>query len=166
MSLWLKSDDFTKGGSLSDAHVLSADFGFGCSGRNLSPQLAWGDAPAGTQSFAIICFDPDAPTDSGFWHWLVVNIPAETAALPQGAGSADGSGLPVGALQVRTDFGRPGYGGPCPPPGRAPHRYRFTVHALGVATLPVTAETSAAIVSFHLNAQALAKATLVGSFQR
>lgn len=166
MSLWLRSEDFREGDHLSEVHVLSEDFGFGCKGRNLSPQLSWGDAPDGTKSFAITCFDPDAPTDCGFWHWLVVNVPQDATAVPRGAGDAAGTGLPAGALQIRTDFGRPGYGGPCPPAGGKSHRYVFSVYALSVPELPVSAETSAAIVSFHLNALALAKATLVGCFAR
>jgi len=161
----VSSNSFKDGDYLPAEHILSADFGFGCAGGNQSPHLAWDDVPEGTKSFAITCFDPDAPTGSGFWHWVVVNIPAGTRELVLGAGSKGGS-LPEGTLQVRTDFGAPGYGGPCPPPGDHPHRYLFTVHAVGVERLPVTADTSAAVVGFQLHFNTLAKATLMGLFKR
>jgi hypothetical protein len=142
---------------------LSADFGFGCAGGNQSPHLVWSDAPEGTESFAVTCYDPDAPTGSGFWHWLVVNLPADTTELAAGAGSAGGS-VPDGALQTRTDFGQPGYGGPCPPQGDHPHRYLFTVHAVG-GPLQVAADTSAAVIGFQLHFNTLAKATLMGLYK-
>ena len=110
----LTSDSFKDGDYLPSDHVLSADYGFGCAGGNRSPHLAWTDLPKGTHSFALTCFDPDAPTGSGFWHWLVVNIPPDARELALGAGSEGGT-LPAGALQVRTDFGKPGYGGHGPP---------------------------------------------------
>jgi len=162
----LTSTSFKEGDTLPMDHVLSASYGFGCEGGNVSPHLAWSGAPEGTRSFALTCFDPDAPTGSGFWHWVVVNIPPHVAELPAGAGDPQGGKLPEGALQVRTDFGAPGYGGPCPPPGHGPHRYVFTLHAVGMDTLPVTADTSAAVVGFHLNFNTLAKATLTGQFGR
>jgi Raf kinase inhibitor-like YbhB/YbcL family protein len=159
----LTSNDFADGDYLGAAHILSADFGFGCAGGNQSPHLAWSDAPEGTESFVVTCFDPDAPTGSGFWHWLVVNIPADATELAPGSGSAGGS-LPDGALQTRTDFGQPGYGGPCPPQGDHPHRYLFTVHAVG-GPLQVAADTSAAVIGFQLNFNTLAKATLMGLYK-
>jgi Raf kinase inhibitor-like YbhB/YbcL family protein len=160
------SADFKEGDYLSAEHVLSADYGFGCSGNNRSPQLAWSDAPPGTRSFALTCFDPDAPTGSGFWHWVVVNIPTSVSELPTDAGNPAAGKLPAGALEVRTDFGKPGYGGPCSPQGDHPHRYFFTIHAVGVEQLPVTADTSAAVVGFQLNFNTLAKASIVGLFRR
>lgn len=162
----LSSADFQDGDYLGNDHVLSEAYGFGCAGNNLSPQLSWSGAPDGTKSFAVTCFDPDAPTGSGFWHWVVVNIPADVTSLDAGAGNPDGGKLPQGALQVRTDFGAPGYGGPCPPEGDHPHRYVFTVHAVGLDQLPVTADTSAAVVGFYLNFNTLAKATLMGLYKR
>lgn len=165
MTFKVMSDSFKDGDYLGAAHVLSADFSFGCAGGNRSPQLKWSGAPAGTKSFAVTCFDPDAPTGSGFWHWLVVNIPADVAELALGAGSAGGA-LPNGALQTRTDFGAPGYGGPCPPEGDHPHRYLFTVFAVGEASLPVKADTSAAVVGFNLHFKTLAKASIMGLFKR
>ncbi len=159
------SSDFKDGAYLSNDHVLSAAFGFGCAGGNESPHLAWSDVPEGTRSFAVTCFDPDAPTGSGFWHWVVVNVPATVHELPRGAGSGN-RGLHASALQVRTDFGAPGYGGPCPPEGDHPHRYLFTVYAVNTDTLPVAADTSAAVVGFNLHFATLAKATLLGLYKR
>lgn len=164
MRLW--SESFRDGDYLSEVHVLSEAYGFGCRGGNRSPHLRWEGAPPGTRSFAVTCFDPDAPTGSGFWHWVVVNIPPGVTELPEDAGNPAGGRLPVGALQVRTDFGRPGYGGPCPPAGDHPHRYFFTVYAVDLDTLPVTADTSAAVVGFHLHFHTLARASLVGLYRR
>ena len=162
----LTSADFEDGDYLSNDQILSATYGFGCAGGNLSPQLSWNGVPEGTQSFALTCFDPDAPTGSGFWHWVVVDIPKQVMSLDEGAGNPAGGKLPTGALQVRTDFGAPGYAGPCPPPGDHPHRYIFTVHALSLEQLPVTADTSAALVGFYLHQNALARATLMGLYKR
>ena len=165
MTFKLSSQSFRDGDYLGEAHILSKDFGFGCAGGNQSPQLSWSEAPSGTKSFAVTCYDPDAPTGSGFWHWLVVNIPANVSELELGAGSAGGK-LPVGALQTRTDFGAPGYGGPCPPEGDHPHRYLFTVFAVKADRLDVKADTSAAVVGFNLNFNTLAKAAIMGLFKR
>lgn len=166
MALKLTSASFNEGELLGNDHVLSEAYGFGCNGGNLSPELSWSEVPAGTQSFAVTCFDPDAPTGSGFWHWVVANIPANVTSLPLGAGTPGGGKLPAGALEVRTDFGKPGYGGPCPPQGMNIHRYIFTVHAVSLKELPVTADTSAAIVGFYLNFNTLAKASLIGLYRR
>jgi len=166
MALQLTSANFKDGDYLGNDHILSAAYGFGCADGNLSPQLAWSGAPAGTQSFAVTCFDPDAPTGSGFWHWVVVNIPAGTTELKLDAGNPKAGLLPKGSLQTRTDFGAPGYGGPCPPEGHGPHRYVFTVFAVRQEALPVNADTSAAIIGFQLHFNTIAKATLTGKFQR
>jgi len=162
----ITSNSFRDGDYLPLDHILSADYGFGCGGGNRSPHLRWEDAPPGTKSFALTCFDPDAPTGSGFWHWVMVNIPANVNELPLDAGNPGSGKLPPGALQVRTDFGKPGYGGPCPPAGDHPHRYLFTVFAVSEASLPVTADTSAAVVGFQLNFKSLAKATIMGLYKR
>ena len=162
----LTSASFKDGDYLGKDHVLSTAYGFGCDGGNKSPELRWEGAPAGTKSFAVTCFDPDAPTGSGFWHWVVVNIPASVTGLALDAGNPASGKLPAGALQVRTDFGKPGYGGPCPPEGDHPHRYLFTVFAVSMEALPVTADTSAAVVGFYLNFNTLAKAALMGLFKR
>ena len=164
MAFEVRSERFSDGDYLGADHVLSESYGFGCAGANQSPQLSWSGAPDGTKSFAVTCYDPDAPTGSGFWHWVVVNIPADVTSLPVGAGSGDG--LPDGALQTRTDFGAPGYGGPCPPEGDHPHRYLFTVHAVSADSLPVDADTSAAVIGFQLNFNTLEKATLMGLYRR
>jgi hypothetical protein len=130
------SPTFVDGKFLPAAHVLE---GFGCHGGNRSPAIAWSGAPPGTKSFAVTLYDPDAPTGSGWWHWTVFNIPAAVASLPEGAGSPTGPGLPDGAIQGRTDFGAPGFGGACPPEGDPPHHYVLTVWALKVEKLPLDA---------------------------
>lgn len=141
--------------------------GFGCSGQNVSPSVMWKNAPAGTKSFALLVHDPDAPTGgAGFWHWLVVDIPVGTSFLPQGAGIADGSRLPVGSRQISTDFGAPGWGGPCPPAGDKPHRYNFTVYALKVEKLELPAGATASLTGFMVNGSALGKATFTGIYGR
>jgi Raf kinase inhibitor-like YbhB/YbcL family protein len=114
----------------------------------------------------VTAYDPDAPTGSGFWHWLVVNIPPDVTDLPAGAGNPQGNSLPRGALQTRTDFGMPGYGGLCPPTGDHPHRYLFTVYAVGVPQLQqVAPDTSAAVVGFMLHFNTLDKAELMGLYK-
>lgn len=133
--------------------------GFGCTGKNVSPALSWSGAPAGTKSFAITVYDPDAPTGSGWWHWTVVNIPATVTSLAAGAGSTKPA-LPKGAVEGRTDFGKPGYGGPCPPQGDKPHHYIFTVWALKTDKLDLNAEASGAMVGYNLNFNNLGKASV------
>jgi Raf kinase inhibitor-like YbhB/YbcL family protein len=166
MAFTVRSNSFKDGDYLAQEHILSADYGFGCEGGNKSPHLAWSGAPAGTKSFAVTCFDPDAPTGSGFWHWVVINIPANVNELPLDAGHRSSSKLPNGALATRTDFGAPGYGGPCPPAGDHPHRYLFTVFAAGSETLQATADTSAAVIGFQLHFNTLAKAAIMGLYKR
>jgi Raf kinase inhibitor-like YbhB/YbcL family protein len=156
------STNISPGGKIADAQVYN---GFGCKGGNISPELSWSGAPAGTKSFAILMHDPDAPTGSGWWHWVVYNIPATVSSLPAGAGDPKKSLLPAGALQGRTDFGDPGYGGPCPPPGK-PHRYYVRVYALKVEKLEVPADATAAFVGFSVRMHALATAELMGTYGR
>lgn len=129
---------------------------FGCSGKNLMPDLEWSHAPAGTKSFAVTFYDREAPTGSGFWHWVAYDIPAGVTALP---GGADGGTLPAGAVAGNTDLGKPGFFGPCPPVGRK-HRYVYTVHALKVDKLPVEPGATAALVGFTLWQNRLGQATL------
>lgn len=159
----LSSPDLPPGVPVAERHLLA---GFGCTGGNVSPALAWKDAPAGTRSFAVTAYDPDAPTGSGWWHWVVFNLPATSKGIPAGAGDATRPALPAGAVQSRTDFGAPGYGGPCPPMGDAPHRYVFTVHALKTDALPLGPDASAAMVGFNLNANALARASFTVPYGR
>jgi len=158
MTFILTSNSFKDGDYLPNDFILSADYGFGCAGGNKSPHMRWSGAPAGTRSFAVTLYDPDAPTGSGFWHWLVVNIPGDVTELAVGAGSRGGD-LPAGALQTRTDFGAPGYGGPCPPPGDHPHRYLFSVFAVKAERLDVNPDNSGAAVGFNLHFNMLAKAS-------
>jgi Raf kinase inhibitor-like YbhB/YbcL family protein len=165
MTFLVTSDSFKDGDYLPNDCILSADYGFGCAGGNKSPHLKWSGAPAGTRSFAVTLYDPDAPTGSGFWHWLVVNIPADVTELAEGAGSR-GASLPAGALQTRTDFGAAGYGGPCPPAGDHPHRYLFTVFAVKTEGLNVSADSSGAVVGFNLHFNTLAKAAIMGLYKR
>lgn len=157
------SPQFAPGGTLAAAQVLD---GFGCQGGNLSPALVWSGAPVGTRSFAITAYDPDAPTGSGWWHWVVYDLPASVDHLPEGAGSPDSKRLPAPAVQGRTDFGTAGFGGACPPPGDAPHRYRFTVHALKVERLDVPPGASAAMVGYFLTMNRLGQATVEARFGR
>ncbi|NQX43229.1 hypothetical protein SAMN05421820_115146 [Pedobacter steynii] len=140
--------------------------GFGCDGHNLSPQLSWSNAPSGTKSFALTVYDPDAPTGSGFWHWLVFNIPANEQQLVTGAGSLDGKLLPAGAIQSITDYGIKGFGGPCPPLNHGPHRYIFTVYALKTDQPGVNADTNPAIAGFNLWANTIEKASIVMYYER
>ena len=164
MTFTVSSNSFKDGDYLKMTHVVSADAGFGCAGDNVSPHLKWSGAPASAKSFAVTCFDPDAPTGSGFWHWLVVNIPPDVTELALGAGSKGGA-LPKGALQTRTDYGFAGYGGPCPPEGDHPHRYLFTVYAVK-EMLGVQQDTPAAQIGFNLHFKTLAQATIMGLFKR
>ena len=164
MSFKVTSNSFKDGDYLAMTYVVSEDAGFGSAGENKSPHLKWTGAPAGTKSFAVTCYDPDAPTGSGFWHWLVVNIPPDVTELALGAGSKGGA-LPKGALQTRTDYGFAGYGGPCPPEGDHPHRYLFTVFAVN-EMLGVKADTPAAQIGFNLHFKTLAKAEIMGLFKR
>ncbi len=140
--------------------------GFGCSGDNISPVLTWSGVPASTQSFALTMYDPDAPTGSGWWHWVVINIPGTAKGLSAGAGSADGKLLPAGSQQIHTDFGVAGYGGPCPPVGDKPHRYIFTLYALKVPKLDVSADATAALAGFYINANKLGSATFTAYYGR
>jgi Raf kinase inhibitor-like YbhB/YbcL family protein len=132
---------------------------FGCHGENLSPELSWANAPAGTQSFAVTMYDKDAPTGSGFWHWVMFNIPATTTELVTDAGDINKALAPTDATQSNTDAGQPGYTGPCPPPG-APHQYLITVYALK-NKLDLSKNASPALVGFYLSSNMLAKASIV-----
>jgi len=159
----LTSSDFKAGDSLANAQVANS---FGCSGGNVSPALSWANAPKDTRSFVLMVYDPDAPTGSGFWHWVVLNIPASVTALPQGIAADDKTRLPTGAIQSRTDAGVPGFIGACPPQGDKPHRYQFTLYALDVPSLPLTADTTPAVVGFNVHFHTLAKAQLQAVYQR
>ncbi len=159
--LTLQSGDLE--GQLSLKEVFN---GFGCTGENVSPSLSWKNAPEGTKSFAVTLYDPDAPTGSGWWHWVVFNLPADMTSLPAGAGNPAKGLMPKGAVQSMTSFAQPGFGGACPPVGDRPHRYIFTVYALDVATLDLDASAMPALVGYMLNAHAIAKASLISYYGR
>jgi len=159
----LTSPDLPAGKPLPNAQVFNS---FGCTGQNISPALTWSHAPAGTKSFAVTVYDPDAPTGSGWWHWVIFNIPAGVSSLPAGAGDPKSGKAPQGAIQSRTDFGAPGFGGACPPPGDKPHRYIFTVHALKVDSLPLDADAPGAMVGYYLTQHSLGNASFTRTFGR
>jgi Raf kinase inhibitor-like YbhB/YbcL family protein len=157
----LRAPDLTSKGRIANSHVYN---GMGCTGQNISPTLEWSNAPAGTKSYAVTAYDPDAPTGSGWWHWVMYNIPATTTSLAAGAGN--GRNAPRGSTQGTTDFGSRGYGGPCPPPGDKPHHYKFTVFALKVDKLDLPGNATAAYVGFNLNANKLATASATALYGR
>lgn len=135
-------------------------------GDDVSPQLSWSGFPAETRSFAVTCYDPSAPTASGFWHWAVADIPAGTTELPTGAGDDDGADLPDGAVQLASDAGPARYVGAAPPPDHGDHRYYYVVHAVDVPTLQLPAGASPAFLGFNLFSHTLARATIVATFGR
>lgn len=153
----------TLGGQATNKEVFN---GFGCKGDNLSPQLSWKNVPAGTKSFAVTIYDKDAPTGSGWWHWLIFDIPASVEQLEEGAGNIQLTKAPEKSIQSITDFGKPGYGGPCPPPGHGFHQYVITVYALKTEKTGLTKDSNPATVGFTLNANALEKASLVFYYKR
>jgi len=166
-TLSLSAGEFTlHSNDLSGQLTKTQEFsGFGCSGKNISPELHWSDAPKGTKSFAVTVYDPDAPTGSGWWHWIVFNIPASVTSLPSDFGNIAKS-QKINALQSITDYGKAGFGGACPPKGDKPHRYFFTLHALDVDRLDLDPKSSAALVGYTINAHSIAKATMVSYYGR
>lgn len=158
----LNSNDLQQGQHMSAKQEY---MGFGCTGQNISPQLSWSNAPEGTKAFAILAYDPDAPTGSGWWHWQVVNIPAEVTMLEAGAGNAEAPKLPDGAMHIENDYGTAGFGGACPPKGDDAHRYQFTVYALS-QTLDLTPQSSGALTGYMVKANALASSTIETLYKR
>jgi Raf kinase inhibitor-like YbhB/YbcL family protein len=161
-SFTVTSSDISDGAPLGEAHAYA---GATDKAANASPQLSWSGFPDGTKSFVVSCYDPDAPTPSGFWHWVLVDVPAATTSLDTNAGAA-GAALPGNAFHVRNDWSSKDYGGAFPPDGDRPHRYYFVVHAVDVETLGVDDDASAAVVSFNLVFHTLARAHLTATFQR
>ena len=160
----LESTDIKQNGSIKLEQVLNS---FGCIGNNISPALSWKNPPKNTKSLALLVHDPDARTGgSGWWHWVVINIPATTTALPSGAGKSDGTAMVPGASQVANDLGSAGWGGPCPPAGDKAHRYNFTLHALSIEKLDLPATATSALAGFMINANSIGKTTLTGYFGR
>lgn len=157
----LSSKDIS--GQLSVKEVFN---GFGCTGENVSPELNWSNAPKGTKSFAVSVYDPDAPTGSGWWHWIVFNIPADILSLKAGAGDVSARLLPQGAVQNMIDYGFAGFGGACPPQGDKAHRYIFTVYALDVDKFDLDGKQSAAIAGYYINAHTIEKASLIAYYGR
>ncbi len=157
----LKSKEI--GGQATNKQVFK---GFGCTGENISPELYWENVPEGTRSFAVTMYDPDAPTGSGFWHWVVFDIPADARELKSDAGNLSRNLAPAGCIQSVTDFGQPGYGGPCPPEGHGFHTYLITLYALKVPKLGLDKTATPAYVGFNLFSQTIAKASLVMYYKR
>jgi hypothetical protein len=151
------SDDVREGEKLDKPQVSGI---FGAGGEDISPQLAWSGSPDGTRSFAVTCYDPEAPTASGFWHWAVVDIPADVTKLARGAGDEQGSGLPSGAFQLRNDAGVRQYVGAAPPPGHGRHHYYFVVHAVDVASLGIDPDATPAFLGFNLFSHTLGRAII------
>ncbi len=159
----LSSPQLVPGARLHNEQVFN---GFGCTGANVSPELDWQGEPAGTKSFAVTVYDPDTPTGRGWWHWVIFNIPATVHRLARDAGNIATATGPAGAVQSRTDYGKPGYGGACPPAGARAHRYQFTVYALDTARLPLGPDTSPAIVGFYIRQHELGQAGITVYYQR
>lgn len=154
-SFTVTSTDVVDGQPLREAQV-------GARGNNVSPQLSWSDVPEGTKSFVVTCFDPDAPTPSGYWHWVLVDLPADVTSLETDAAA---NPLPGQAFHVRNDGGEPGFQGAAPPQGDQVHRYFFVVHAVGEESLGVTEDVSPAVVSFNLAFKTLGRAIITGTYQ-
>ncbi len=150
-------------GWLSSEQVFN---GFGCAGANRSPRLEWKNPPAGTKSFAVTVYDPDAPTGSGWWHWVVVNLPPTLSMLPEAAGNPGSPVLPAETTQVATDYGQPGFGGACPPVGDRPHRYIFTVYALDTERIDLPNNATAALAGFMIHAHLIDRASVTARYGR
>lgn len=157
----IRSSSFKEGQFIPEKYIYND---MGCIGENISPELEWSGAPEGTKSFAVTCFDPDAPTEHGWWHWAIINIPPEVTKLDEGASNENS--IPAEAREIMTDYKRASYGGPCPPKGDKPHRYVFTVYALKTEELPLDSHAKAAAVVDMLEENSLAKASFTAKYAR
>ncbi len=162
-ALEIKSADIKPGSTINKEHIFNS---FGCAGKNISPRISWKDAPKETKSFALTVYDPDAPTGSGWWHWVLVNIPAKYTRLPSDFGKEDKFDLKDDIKQVRNDFGFYKYGGSCPPIGDKPHRYIFTIHALKVDKLDIDSTATAAFAGYFINQNTIEKKSFEAFFGR
>ncbi|MEY9210901.1 YbhB/YbcL family Raf kinase inhibitor-like protein [Thermobifida halotolerans] len=156
------SSDVSDGQPLAKPQVSGI---MGAGGEDVSPHLAWSGFPEGTRSFAVTCFDPDAPTASGFWHWAVCDIPVGVTELAAGAGDEGGAGLPPGAVMLRSDAGVKRYVGAAPPSGHGPHRYFFVVHAVDVESLGLDDSTAPAVLGFNLFFHTLGRGMIVPTYE-
>jgi len=147
-------------GQIDDAQVFNS---FGCTGKNISPQLSWTNAPANAKSFAVTVYDPDAPTGSGWWHWLVFNIDASTNEIKTAASTKQ---MPKGAVESMTSYGAAGFGGACPPKGDKAHRYIFTVYALDTEKIEQAADARPELIGYFINSHTIAKASIMAYFAR
>ncbi|MCY9802564.1 YbhB/YbcL family Raf kinase inhibitor-like protein [Vibrio scophthalmi] len=157
-TMTLTSPTVTNGESLTKAQVFNS---WGCTGENISPKLTWSNIPEGAKSFAVTMYDPDAPTGSGWWHWMVINIPAKVHMLEAHAGNVSNEFLPAGASQVTNDFGVKAFGGACPPEGAQPHNYTITVYALDVEHIDLPANAMPAYGGYLIHQHAIAEGKLV-----
>lgn len=153
----LKSDDIK--GQLVNKQVFN---GFGCTGENISPKLSWENAPKGTKSFALTMYDPDAPTGSGWWHWVVFDIPKDKLELKESFGNSNQKDI----VQSMTDYGKTGFGGACPPVGDKAHKYEFTIHALDVEKLGLKESINPAVAGYYINSHTISKSTITAYFKR
>jgi Raf kinase inhibitor-like YbhB/YbcL family protein len=161
-SFKVTSTDVADGKTLGRAQVSGI---FGAGGEDVSPQLSWSDFPKETKSFVVTVFDPDAPTASGFWHWAVLDIPANVTELPAGAGDPAANKLPAKAITLKNDGGGARYIGAAPPKGHGPHRYFVAVHAVDVESLGLGPDSSCALLGFYLFSHTLARAILVPTYE-
>jgi Raf kinase inhibitor-like YbhB/YbcL family protein len=160
-SFTVTSGDFAEGERLSTTHVHDS-----AGGQNVSPSLSWSGAPAQARGFAVTCYDPDAPTTSGFWHWVVIGLGPDVTSLPTGAGAEGGAGLPSGAVTIQNDMSRRAYDGSAPPPGHGDHRYIYAVHALDTGDLGIPDSVTPGYAGFNIVGHTIARGTITGIFSQ